>query len=94
MRLKANTLKVTRPELSWQPFMCAILFQAIEDLKSKDTFQALDAMVFLTGQDFPLWAEAVGMPLATFSLDIVPKAQNKIYNFKRRKNKNTLVVNG
>lgn len=60
------------------PLMSAVILQAFEDLKSKDYRLALDAMVFLTGEDFPIWAEAVGLPFAEFQVDLAPKAWKKI----------------
>ena len=40
----------------------ATILQAVRDLKSNDLPSSLDAAMFLTGDDFPLWAEAAGIP--------------------------------
>lgn len=39
-----------------------VIRQAAADLKSKDPIKQLDALFWLTGSDFPLFAEAVNLP--------------------------------
>lgn len=81
--MKANSLKQTAPENSVNQLMSAVILQAFEDLKSKDYRLALDAMVFLTGEDFPLWAEACGLPFAEFQIGMVPEAW-KLLRYRNR----------
>ena len=40
----------------------SVIVQALKDLKDDNIARALDAALFLTGDDVPLWLEAVGMP--------------------------------
>ena len=40
----------------------AVLTQALTDLKRGDPVRCLDALAFLTSDDFPWWAEWAGMP--------------------------------
>jgi len=49
-------------DTSWRGLMAAVIAQAVADLKSPDLIKSLDAVLFMTGDDFPLWAEAVGAP--------------------------------
>jgi hypothetical protein len=41
-----------------------VCLTALDELKGKDPVKALDALMWLTGRDFPLWAEAAGVPFA------------------------------
>jgi len=49
-------------DASWRGLMAAVIVQAVADLKNPNPVTALDAALFLTGDDFALWAEAVGVP--------------------------------
>lgn len=46
----------------YKDMIVAAITQAIRDLKSDDLIASLDAAMFLTGNDFPFWAEAAGIP--------------------------------
>lgn len=41
-----------------------MIFQAVRDLGCQDIVLILDAQQWLNGSDFPLWAEAAGIPFA------------------------------
>ncbi|MBN1451130.1 MAG: hypothetical protein JW963_08965 [Anaerolineales bacterium] len=41
-----------------------VCLTALEEAKSNDPIAALDAIFWLTGDDFPLWAEWAGIPFA------------------------------
>jgi hypothetical protein len=43
-------------------FILAIIRQAILDLRSRDIVEKLDAFLWLTSDEFPLWSEALGVP--------------------------------
>ncbi len=61
--MKVNTLGHSQAvDISWHGLMVAVIARAVADLKNADPVTALDALLFLTGDDFPLWAEAVGAP--------------------------------
>ena len=47
-----------------KPLALAVVSQAIRDVQHGDTIQALDAALWLTGEDFPTWAEVIGIPFA------------------------------
>jgi hypothetical protein len=47
---------------AWRELMAAVIVQAVKDAKSEQPEKALDAVLFLTGEDAPLWMEAVGLP--------------------------------
>lgn len=47
---------------AWRQLMAAVLLQAVQDSHSPQPEKALDAVLFLTGNDVPLWCEAVGLP--------------------------------
>lgn len=40
----------------------AIIAQAVRDLDKKDPIRQLDALLWLSGDDFPMWAEAMDAP--------------------------------
>ena len=40
----------------------ALIAQAVRDLAGRDPVKKLDALFWLTGEDFPLWAEAMQAP--------------------------------
>lgn len=42
----------------------AVCLCAIEEAKDPDPVKSLDAVLWLTGTDFPFWVEAAGVPLA------------------------------
>jgi len=46
----------------YRTLLLAAILQTIRDLKSDNVESSLDAAMFLTGDDFPLWAEAAGVP--------------------------------
>ena len=61
--MKIHTLGYSQViDTSWRGLMAAVIAQAVRDLKCSDPATALDALLFLTGDDFPLWAEAIGAP--------------------------------
>lgn len=41
-----------------------VCLRAVKELKGKDVLTALDAFLWLTSDDFPIWAEAAGLPFA------------------------------
>lgn len=47
-----------------KPLALAVVSQAIRDLREADTMSALDAAMWLTSDDFGLWADAMGIPFA------------------------------
>ena len=65
-------------DTNFLPLFSAVIIHAMDDLKSKDTAKALDAMVFLRSGDFPIWAEAAGLPDLKFEIGLVPKAWKQI----------------
>jgi len=60
--IHGNTLTVTGPDPRWRRLASAVVNQAVKDAKCKDPGRALDAVLFLTGSDIPLWLEACGTP--------------------------------
>ena len=45
------------------PLIRAVILQAVADAKNfAEPERQLDAVLFLTGDDIPLWLEAAGMP--------------------------------
>jgi hypothetical protein len=40
----------------------ALIAQALRDLQSHDPVKKLDALMWLTGDDFPIWADAMAAP--------------------------------
>jgi hypothetical protein len=47
-----------------KPLALAVVSQAIRDLKSNDVIKAVDAALWLMGDDFPTWAEIINIPFA------------------------------
>lgn len=47
-----------------KPLALAVVSQAIRDLREGDTVTALDAALWLTGNDFDIWADVMNIPLA------------------------------
>lgn len=43
------------------PLACAVIATAVRDAQSKDIATALDAVMFLTGDDLPIWLDALGL---------------------------------
>jgi len=41
-----------------------VCLKALDELRKPDPVTALDAVLWLTGEDFPIWAEAAGLPFA------------------------------
>jgi hypothetical protein len=51
------------PDRTWTPLMSAVITQAFQDAQQSDNLlKKLDALIFLRGADFAIWAEAVGLP--------------------------------
>jgi len=50
-----------RREPGWIQLMSAIFAQAVADAKAADLPQALDACLWLTGGDAPLYLDAIGV---------------------------------
>jgi len=46
----------------YKDMIVAAITQAVRDLESDSLIDSLDAAMFLTGRDFPIWAEAAGIP--------------------------------
>ena len=46
----------------WRELGIAVLLQAVLDTRGEDEVRALDAALWLTSEDVPLWLEAVGLP--------------------------------
>jgi hypothetical protein len=46
----------------WHALMLGVIIQAIADAKGDDMAKSLDAALWLTSSDLPLWLEAVGLP--------------------------------
>ena len=53
---------VSIPQIGFKALAIAVIIQAIIDLKSDDIARSLDAALWLTSSDMPLWLEAVGLP--------------------------------
>lgn len=51
----------TRNFDAWRDLMAAVIVQAVRDTKDEQPEKAIDAVLFLTGDDAPMWFEAVGM---------------------------------
>lgn len=47
-----------------KPLALAVVSQAIRDLREGDTTTALDAALWLTGDDFGVWADVMNIPFA------------------------------
>lgn len=47
---------------AWRELMAAVLVQAARDARGKEPEKALDAVLFLTGDDAPIWLEVIGLP--------------------------------
>jgi hypothetical protein len=45
-----------------KPLALGVITQALREAQGRHTLRALDAALWLSGCDFPLWAEAVNMP--------------------------------
>lgn len=56
--MKAATVSHSEPDTTWRGLMAAVIVQAVQDAREGD----LDAMLFFIGDDFPIFAEAVGLP--------------------------------
>ena len=52
------------PEVFIRQLAAQVVLQAIEDAKAPDPLLALDAIDWLTGNDFGLWAEVANIPFA------------------------------
>ncbi|HMN00183.1 MAG: hypothetical protein DYG87_03715 [Anaerolineae bacterium CFX3] len=77
-------MKAVIREHDWRGLMSAVIVQAVEDAKSKETEKALDAALWLVSEDVPLWLEAVGLDCAdTIQLVTSGKAR-KARTSKRR----------
>lgn len=46
------------------PLACAVIVTAARDAISKDVATALDAVLFLIGDDMAIWLEAIGLERA------------------------------
>ncbi len=42
----------------------SVCLRAVDELRGSDPLKALDALLFLTGPDFPTWAEVANVPFA------------------------------
>ncbi len=61
--MKVDTLGHSQViDISWRRLIAAVIARAVADLRNSDPVTALDALLFLTSDDFPLWTEAVGAP--------------------------------
>lgn len=47
-----------------KPLALAVVSQAIRDMRGCDPVQALDAALWLTGDDFGVWADVMNIPFA------------------------------
>jgi hypothetical protein len=47
-------------EADYLPLIQSVIITAVHDAKGKDTVKALDAVMFLAGDEMPLWLEAAG----------------------------------
>jgi hypothetical protein len=47
-----------------KPLALAVVSQAIRDLREGDTVTAIDAALWLTSDDFGIWAEVMDIPFA------------------------------
>jgi hypothetical protein len=69
----------------------AVIQEALRDLGGKDPIRALDALLWLTSNDFPIWADVWGFPfvdpfkvLVSGGIDGLPgqeKRKHKKYDF-------------
>lgn len=41
-----------------------VCLKALDELRNSDPVKALDALMWVTSDDFPFWAEAAGLPFA------------------------------
>lgn len=64
--------------------MAAVIVQAVEDTKSKETEKALDAALWLVSDDVPLWLEAVGLPDLDALKLVTSGRARKVKTSKRR----------
>lgn len=42
----------------------SVCLKALDELRARDPVTQLDALVWLTSSDFPIWADAAGLPFA------------------------------
>lgn len=61
----------------------AVIVRAFQDLQNPKEETALDAMMFLTGEDFPIWAEIAGLPFAQFTIKNAMKAKKLMKRINR-----------
>jgi len=62
----------------------AVCLKALDEARKPDPVTALDAVLFLTGPDFPIWAEAAGLPFADPWQVLTSGAANKRIRTKGR----------
>jgi hypothetical protein len=55
----------------------AMVKQALRDLKASNPVQAVDALLWLTGPDFGIWAEVWGVPFADSWQMLISGAERK-----------------
>jgi hypothetical protein len=60
--IRGNILIETSLDPRWRALASAVVIQAVKDAKCEDPSRALDAVLFLTGSDIPLWLEGCGLP--------------------------------
>lgn len=52
------------PDENLRRLAAGVCLQAVKDAKDKDPLVSLDAVVWMTGEDFGFWADAAGIPFA------------------------------
>jgi len=61
--MKRHAFKISPdPDIDVRPLMAAVVIQAVEDLTNRDRLAQLDAALFLSGDDCPMYADAAGLP--------------------------------
>lgn len=64
------------------PLACAVIATAVKDAQDKDLVKALDAVMFLTGDDMPLWLDAIGLERAD-PIGLVTSGRLKNFTFRK-----------
>ena len=70
------------PDADITPLACAVIATAAKDAQGKDAVMALDAVLFLTGDDMPLWLEAIGLERAD-PIALVTSGRLKNFTFRK-----------
>jgi hypothetical protein len=63
-RIKRSTGELIREGVDVRPLALAVISQALREVRGQNTLKALDAALWISGNDAPWWFEAVGIPFA------------------------------